>query len=73
MANYTLEASQIIRLAKNTKVLDEHAKFLTALTEIDELLLKLLTAETADVPLLIQQMRDTMPPSIVVTRKEKVE
>lgn len=54
-------------------LLDEHAEYLTALTRIDELLLKLLTAETADVPLIIQQMRDTMPPSIVATRKEKVE
>lgn len=51
------------------RILDEHAEYLTALTAIDVLLVKLLSADWADAPLLIQQMRMAMPDSIIATRK----
>lgn len=50
-------------------ILNDNAAMLTALTTIDTKLELLKTAWATDVPLLIQQMRDAIPPSIVATRK----
>ncbi len=55
-------------------ILEEHAAFLKALTEIDDLLDKMQHVTTFEGAMeLASQMDDAMPESIVATRKESAQ